>query len=341
MYKSFIRITLILLIISFNINYNLTGEEVSQPEYNITNIYKQKFSPKDNEKLIRSLTTFKSSIEAPEESKEPEVKEDKDVLKLTPVNYIKLGSKDDYFNDDISSHKEPEERAILNYIDNLTTVRDFYAAYKQKELKYDVVAIQEGVNYASLNHLVYIDSKTNKSNKFKRKDKILVFKPLNKISYSHRLYKTAGLCQIEDIVEKKYWSKNLILIAKVIESYDPIEVGFKAVDYTPPNIKYVTDVKSYISNINGKIVRLAGEHRFGGAGHMCIVNLGTNNKVKSGDVLNIIRIKKGPGFSIPNKLGEAQIVYTTEDYATTIILTSDIEITPGDLVTLSKVAVYQ
>ena len=341
MYKFNINITLILLILNFNITDNLSGEEVSQPEYNITNIYKQKFSTKDNEKLIKSLTTFKSSIEVQEKTKEPEVKKDKDVLKLTPVNYIKLGSEDDFFNDNISSHTEPEERAMLNYIDNLTTVRVFYAAYKQKELKYDVVAIQEGINFASLNNMVYIDSKTNESNKFKIKDKILIFKPLNKISLTHRLYKTAGLCQIEDIIQKSSWSKNFILITKVIESYDPIEVGFKATSYTPPDVKYVTDVKDYISNINGKIVRLTGEHSFAGAGYMCIVNLGTNNKVKTGDVLNIVRMKKGPGFSIPNKLGEAQIVYTTENYATTIILTSDIEITPGDLVTLSKVAVYQ
>jgi hypothetical protein len=318
------------------------SEEISQPnKYNITNIYKQKFSTKDNEKLIRSLTTFKSSLEEPAEKKEPEVKKDKNVFKLTPVNYIKLGNEDDFFVDNISStHKEPEERAVLNYIDNLSTVRDFYAAYKQKELKYDVIAIQEGINFASLNNLVYVDSKTNK-NKFKRKDKILIFKPLNKISPTHRLYKTAGLCQIEDIIKKSYWSKNFILITKVIETYDPIEVGFKAINYTPPDVKYVTDVKGYISNINGKIIRLTGEQRFGGPGYMCIVNLGTNNKVKSGDILNIVRMKKGPGFSIPNKLGEAQIVYATENNATTLVLTSDIEITPGDLVTLSKVAVYQ
>jgi len=88
-------------------------------------------------------------------------------------------------------------------------------------------------------------------------------------------------------------------------------------------------------------VRLTGEQRFAGAGYMCIVDLGTNNKVKTGDVLDIVRMKKGPGFSVPNKLGEAQVVHATEEYATTIILTSDIEITPGDLVTLSKVAVYK
>jgi hypothetical protein len=317
----------------------IKAEEIPQKKYNITNIYKQKFSTKDTEKLIRSLTTFKPSIKEPETTTESKKEKDKTTLKLSPVNYIKLG-KEDSFIDNISN-KEPETRAILNYIDNLTTVKDFYAVYKNKELKYNIVALQEGINFASFNNLIYIDSGTNKKNKFKRGDEILVFKPLNKITFSHKLYKTAGLAKIEEIMQKKYWSKSIILIARIIESYEPIEIGFQATAYKPPDIKYITDVKEYISDINGKIIKLTGDQRFAGAGYMCIVNLGTKNNVKAGDVLDIVRIKKGPGFTIPNKLGEAQIVYVTEDFATSIILTSDIEITLGDLVTLSKVAVYQ
>lgn len=341
MHKSAHSIILCFMFITFLIiNDNISSEEITNPEYNITNIYKQRYTPKDREKLIKSITTFKPSIPKSEEIKEEETPIDEDILRLTPVNYIKLG-KEYELTDDIVSHKEEHKRAILNYIDNLTTIKDFYAAYKPKELKYDVIAVQEGINYASLNNIVYIDSKTNKSDRFKRNDKIIIFKPLGKISLTHRLYKTAGICQIEDIIKKSHWTKNFILITRVIESYEPIEIGFKAVDHNLPDIKYVTDVKEHISNINGKIVRLTGEHRFAGAGYMCIVNLGTNNKVKIGDVLDIIREKRGPGFSLPNKLGEAQIIHTTEDFSTSIILTSDIEITPGDLVTLSKVAVYQ
>jgi hypothetical protein len=341
MYKKFSIAILYFVFISsfYHVSY-LIAEEPNDSEYFITNIYQHRVSPKDTEKLLRSLTTFRSSIPKFEEEKKPEETKDKDLLKLTPVNYIKLGVENETIENNLSN-KESENRAVLNYIDNLTSVKDFYAAYKSSELKYDVVAVQEGINYATLFNTVYIDSKTNKSDKFKRKDKILIFKPMGKISLTHRLYKTAGVCEIQDIIKKSHWSKNFILITKVIESYEPIEVGFKAMDYNPPDIKYVTDVKGYTSNINGKIVRLTGEQRFAGAGYMCIINLGRSNKIKTGDVLDIVRMKKGPGFSIPNKLGEAQVIHTTEDYATTIILTSDIEITPGDLVTLSKVAVYK
>ena len=165
--------------------------------------------------------------------------------------------------------------------------------------------------------------------------------PMEKISLSTTLYKSAGVCEIEDIITtSNKFNDNIVLIAKIIESYEPVEVKFKVEKYDPPVIKKVLTTKDFISNISGKILRLTGEHRFAGAGYMCITDLGKSDKVKLGDILDIVRIKKGPGFSLPNKLGEAQIVHISENFSTAFILTGDLEMTTDDLVTLSKIAIY-
>ncbi|MDY6821210.1 MAG: hypothetical protein SVN78_06280 [Deferribacterota bacterium] len=324
----------LIIFLIFISTYQLSSAQETPP---MSNIYKQKYSPKDTESLIKNLTTFKPPEEEKEVRKEEEIK--KGVFELTPLDYIKLGETKS--TEEIREHKEKIDRVVLKYLDNLTNVNDFYAILRSRELPYDVIEIEEGRNYGSLYDTIYINVNADDKSKINLGDKFIIFQPLGKLSMSHRLYKSAAIAKVADIVKKRYWSKDIIAIANIIESYEPVDIGFKARLYKRPEIKKIIDTKNYISNINGKIVKLTGEQRFAGAGYMCIVDLGSNNNVKLGDVLDIIRIKKGPGFKIPNKLGEAQIIHVGEDFSTAIILTSDLEITEGDLVTLSKVAVYQ
>jgi cell shape-determining protein MreC len=77
-----------------------------------------------------------------------------------------------------------------------------------------------------------------------------------------------------------------------------------------------------------------------GDGYRIVFDKGLKDGIKQGDIVEVVRIKSDGGFYREVKVGEAQVLYVNEDYATAAILSSTLEITRGDEVKLVKVAVY-
>lgn len=204
-----------------------------------------------------------------------------------------------------------------------------YETLQKKLPKMKVIATAEGKEFVSTGDVLRVNAGANKN--VKPGDKIVIFSLDKKISEGYVL-ETTGIGEV-----KKVDITNSLLM--LTNSYDSISKN----DYAAPlmTLKKTNPVgfMDVNSNVQGKIIYLHNGSVLTGEGYNCIINLGSTNGIKAGDILHVTRKVTDDSYSRIVKLAEIQIIYTNEHSATAHIIQSDIEIKNNDNVILRKVAV--
>ena len=280
------------------------------------------------------------SVETDESKQDIQNKDKLNIFELNDDIYFELGKHGDELDIDNESIAIEDSREIqAPYIEDLATIKHYITVIGKNRLPFEVTEVEERKTFASLFDLIYINTYSKSRNDLKRGDKFVIYEPLGKISPWAPVYRTAGIGEIVGFIEHK--NKNTTCIVQIINSFEAIKLGYKAESYTEPKSGIIDHYRKKSSSINGKIIYLSDNMRFSGTGYMCIVNLGYKDKVKTGDIVDIVRIKTGLDFTHPYKIGEAQIIKASDDYSSILIIDNELEIKKGDYVSLSKVAVFK
>ncbi|MEO0293108.1 MAG: LysM peptidoglycan-binding domain-containing protein [candidate division WOR-3 bacterium] len=143
-----------------------------------------------------------------------------------------------------------------------------------------------------------------------------------------RIVRIKGILKIIEAGEK-------VSKARIIDSYEKIEVGDKIMDYIPPEIK-AGKVKPTLQDLKGKIIAFKEDEDVVKPFSVAYIEPGKNKDVQLGDVFLIYREQGGRERDLIKPLGEIQIVNvqdkTASGYITSIMGNTDIS--TGDKVRL-------
>lgn len=244
---------------------------------------------------------------------------------------IKLGSENIF---KLSSASGELEKAAYDAEEGF---RDFikiklndYEIVLEELLEDKVIATQEGRDFVTTGNILRV---SNKGDKFQLGERVVFLEKIQKLKNGY-LLKINGY----GVVEKLDKGNAIVRIEK---AFDSIGTGLYVMkkDYEdelalPVNFKEIATKKS------GKIVYLSNNAVTSGNGYKAVIDLGIKDGIKVGDIVEIVRTTTEHGIKRDVRLGEAQIIYVSKNYATVKILSSILEIENGDFAKLAKVGIY-
>jgi len=261
----------------------------------------------------------------------PVMVSDGEVLKLTDEATFKVGD---------SSRKEVE--AAVGSVENKESA-NFVNAAGSKSAKLNdyelvlknlpsekVIATQEGKYFVSDGDILRISIAKEK---FTEGQEITFLRHLKSFK-NGELFKIDGYGVVEKIEKDN-------AIVRVKKAFDSISKGLYVKAKKNEDIMKVSNQFVEVrSKSRGNVVYLSQSMTISGNGYRIVFDNGLKDGIKQGDIVEVIRIRNDNGFYREVKVGEAQVLYVNDDYATATILSSTLEITRGDKVNLIKVAVY-
>lgn len=162
-------------------------------------------------------------------------------------------------------------------------------------------------------------------------DKLTIYGFKRETPYG-KIYKTAGVGEVTSVGKQTS-------VIKIIKAYDPIEKTFFAGKFRNFSFPEPSGYRVVNSDITGSILFMTNDMRVSGEGYRCIINLGYSDNVKEGDVLNVIQQAEEEGYIRNIKIATIQIIYADQKTSTAQIIDSKKEISKGNKVILSKVAI--
>ncbi|TYB36443.1 MAG: LysM peptidoglycan-binding domain-containing protein [Flexistipes sinusarabici] len=162
-------------------------------------------------------------------------------------------------------------------------------------------------------------------------DKLTIYSVEKETPYGI-IYKTAGVGTVTEVEEKTS-------VVKITEAFEPIEKTFLADTYRDFSFPEPSGYKVVNSDISGSILFMTNDMRISGEGYRCIINLGYNDNVKEGDVLNVVQQVEEDEYIRNVKIATIQIIHSGKNTSTAQIIDSKKEISQGNKVILHKVAI--
>jgi len=257
----------------------------------------------------------------------PIIIKDGDTIKLGSENIFKLSN----------ATGEVERAAYDAAYDAEKSFRDFkkiklndYEIVLDELLEDKVIATQEGRAFVTTGNILRV---SNNGDKFQLGERVVFLEKIKKLKNGY-LLKINGY----GVVEKLDKGNAIVRIEK---AFDSIGTGLYVMkkDYEdelalPANFKEITTKRS------GKIVYLSNNAVTSGNGYRAVIDLGIEDGIKVGDIVEIVRTTTEQGIKRDVRLGEAQVIYVSKNYATVKILSSILEIENGDFAKLAKVGIY-
>lgn len=261
----------------------------------------------------------------------PAIVKDGEVLKLTDEATFKISSSGRNEIDAKSSSAENKEGANTTGAgrSKFVTLSDYEIVLEGLPSE-RVIATQEGKYYVSNGDILRVSIAKEK---FSEGQEIILLRHLESLK-NGELFKIDGYGVVEKIEKDN-------AVVRVKKAFDSISKGLYVKAKKDEDVMKVSNQFVEVrSKIEGNIVSLSQSMTISGDGYRIVFDKGLKDGIKQGDILEIIRIKSDEGFYRELKVGEAQVIFANNDYATAIILSSILEIARGDKVKLIKVSVY-
>jgi hypothetical protein len=244
---------------------------------------------------------------------------------------IKLGSENIFKLSNASGEVERAAYAAEEVFRDFKKIKlNDYEIVLDELLEDKVIATQEGRDFVTTGNILRV---SNKGDKFQLGERVVFLENIKKLKQAY-LLKINGY----GVVEKLDKGNAIVRIEK---AFDSIGTGLYVMkkDYEdelalPVNFKEITTKKS------GEIVYLSNNAVTSGDGYRAVIDLGIEDGIKVGDIVEIVRTTTEHGIKRDIKLGEAQVIYVYRNYATVKILSSILEIENGDLAKLVRVGIH-
>lgn len=261
----------------------------------------------------------------------PIIIKDGETIKLGSESIFKLSNASGELEKAAYESKEDfSDSEISKKIDSKKIKLNDYEIVLDELLEDKVVATQEGRDFVTTGNILRV---SNKGDKFQLGERVVFLEKIKKLKGAY-LFKVNGYGVIEKLDKGN-------AIVRIEKAFDSIGIGLYVMkkDYEneltlPVNFKEITTKKS------GKIVYLSNNAVTSGDGYRAVIDLGIEDGIKVGDIVEIVRTTTEHGIKRDIKLGEAQVIYVYRNYATVKILYSILEIENGDLAKLVKVGIH-
>jgi hypothetical protein len=199
------------------------------------------------------------------------------------------------------------------------------------EPEFTVISTEKMREMVSTGDYITLDAGTEKG--LNTGDTVVLYEKRSRIEKGRSVYTCVGYAKIEKAGDET--SR-----AKIYRSFSSVSNGFKAAKSEEITVKRPRGFRSIDSDIAGEVVYLAENHRFSAEGYSVIINIGHPLPVKEGDKFLVFRRHEENGVIKTEKIGEGQLLRVNGSYSTMYLVNSSMEIMKGDIVRLSKVAVY-
>ncbi|UOD34898.1 LysM peptidoglycan-binding domain-containing protein [Deferribacteraceae bacterium V6Fe1] len=261
----------------------------------------------------------------------PVIVNDGEVLKLTDEATFKIGDSTKKGVEAAAGTVANKESANIANVGASKVVKlSDYELVLKKLPSEKVIATQEGKYFVSDGDILRVSIAKEK---FAEGQEITFLRHLESFE-NGELLKIDGYGIVEKVEKDN-------AVVRVKKAFDSISKGLYVKAKKDEDMMKVSDQFVEVrSNRKGKVVYLSQSMTISGDGYRIVFDKGFKEGIKQGDIVEVVRIKSDGGFYREVKVGEAQVLYVNEDYATAAILSSTLEITRGDEVKLVKVAVY-
>ncbi len=199
------------------------------------------------------------------------------------------------------------------------------------EPEFTVISTEQKREMVSTGDFITVNAGTDKG--LSAGDTLILYEVRSRIGKSTPVYSCVGYAEITKAGDET--SR-----AKIYKAFAPVSTGFKAAESAEVGVKKPKGFRDINSDIAGEVVYLAENHRFTGEGYSVIINLGRSLPIKEGDKFSIFRRLEENGVVKTERIGEGQLLIVNGSYSTMYLVDSSMEIMKGDIVRLSKVAVY-
>lgn len=200
-----------------------------------------------------------------------------------------------------------------------------------EEPEFSVISTEQNREMVSTGDFITIDAGTAKG--LSAGDTVVLYEQRSRVEKNRAIYSCVGYARVVKAGDET--SR-----AEIYKSFSSISTGYKAAKSEEISVKKPKGFRSVDSDIAGEVVYLAENHRFSAQGYSVIVNIGHPQPVKEGDKFRIFRRLEENGVVKTEPVGEGQLIIVNGRYSTMYLINSGMEIMKGDIVRLSKVAVY-
>ncbi|WP_164885365.1 LysM peptidoglycan-binding domain-containing protein [Geovibrio thiophilus] len=200
-----------------------------------------------------------------------------------------------------------------------------------EEPEFTVISTEQKREMVSTGDFITIDAGTEKG--LNTGDTVILYEKRSRVEKNRAVYSCVGYARIVKAGDET--SK-----AEIYKSFSSVSTGFKAAVSKEMTVKRPKGFRSIDSDISGEVVYLAENHTFSAEGYSVIVNIGHPLPVKEGDKFRIFRRLEENGVVKTEPVGEGQLIIVNGKYSTMYLVGSGMEIMKGDIVRLSKIAVY-
>ena len=198
-------------------------------------------------------------------------------------------------------------------------------------VKIEVKSTEGGKFFVSKNDIFVADAGSSQG--FKKGRTVAVVTRDSDLANGDIIYRIVGY----GTILKTFENTSRIVLDK---TYEAITKGYKLTLMDRYEIIEPNGYKKVTTDINGEISYLVDERRLIGEGGRFIVNIGRMSGLKPGDILSVVRTFDEDGFKKTEQIGEGQVIHVSDNYATAVLIKTDMEVRQSDRVFLYKVAIY-
>ncbi|HCW93132.1 MAG TPA: hypothetical protein DHM44_05565 [Flexistipes sinusarabici] len=250
----------------------------------------------------------------------------KSYLLADNTSLIKLTS-DSYGLDNVSKKSKAYESTLSYYSVDFQNLDNLELIMAERP-SFELLANELERTFVATNNIVRINAGRGDIN---TGDKLTIYSVQQETPYG-TIYKTAGVGTVTKVEDKTS-------VVKITDAFEPIEKTFLADRYRDFSFPEPSGYKVVNSDITGSILFMTNNMRISGEGYRCIINLGYEDNVKEGDVLNVVQKIEEDGYVRNVKIATIQIIHSGKNTSTAQIIDSRKEISQGNKVILHKVAI--
>lgn len=244
-----------------------------------------------------------------------------ETLSIKKADEIKIGKgKNDIKNSGDSQFVEPK-KPLYKYLSDFETVLENIPPNR-------VIATEGAKFYVSDNDILRVSVDDN--NTFAVGEKIAFMNFISKVDKGY-MFKVSGYGVVEKV------EKNNVIVT-VSKAYDSLSKGFYAIKAPSDKIELPKGFVEVKNSTSGKIIFMTDAMSISGDGYRVMINKGLKDGVKTGDIVEIVKIIIEEGFTREEKIAEAQIIVSTTNYSTAEVKQGIYEIAVGDTARLTKVS---
>lgn len=177
---------------------------------------------------------------------------------------------------------------------------------------------------------------------FRPGDRLAVVRPAQRLLHPRTGLPISRVLYVLGLIEVKE-ERDRVVLGRVTYSCGAMSLGDLVISYTPLQFPEGKIAQPTQRSVEGVILDSLQGERLVGQQQVVFLNVGTAQGVASGDVFAIYRPSgpvanaAGTVFNIPPvRLGEATIIRLTDQTATAVVTSSEMEVRIGDLVALSR-----